>query len=215
MSDEKEVKKATVKKATTETAAKSSSKAPAKTDVPEKDVAKEKKPAAAAAPKAPAPKAPAAKAPAPKAPARAASAKSSGPKKEKASAGAALAYATGKRKNAIARAWLKGGSGKIIINQRPIETYLARKVLQMIVNQPFNVTGTVNHFDIFCTCTGGGLSGQASAIRHAISKALLAYDEKHREALRRAGFLTRDSRVVERKKYGQAKARKRFQFSKR
>ena len=131
------------------------------------------------------------------------------------SASGSLSYATGKRKNAIARCWLKGGSGKITVNNRPVEVYFARKVLQMIVLQPFDVTNLLNRFDIIATCAGGGLSGQASAVKHAISKALVEYDESLRPTLRQAGFMTRDSRVVERKKYGQAKARKRFQFSKR
>lgn len=125
------------------------------------------------------------------------------------------AYATGKRKNAIARVWIKAGSGKISVNGREGRAYFARPVLQMIVNQPFRNVSRETQFDVFCTVVGGGLSGQAGAIRHGISKALTYYDPELRGILKSAGFLTRDSRIVERKKYGQAKARKRFQFSKR
>jgi len=125
------------------------------------------------------------------------------------------AYATGKRKDAVARVWIKAGSGKISINGREGRVYFARPVLQMIVNQPFKNVNRETQFDVFCTVAGGGLSGQAGAVRHGISKALTYYDPELRGILKSAGFLTRDSRVVERKKYGQAKARKRFQFSKR
>ena len=125
------------------------------------------------------------------------------------------AYATGKRKNAVARVWIKAGSGKINVNGRQGDNYFARPVLQMIVNQPFKTVNRETQFDVFCTVIGGGLSGQAGAIRHGISKALTYYDPELRHVLKTAGFLTRDSRVVERKKYGQAGARKRFQFSKR
>ncbi|MFL1780953.1 30S ribosomal protein S9 [Candidatus Hepatincolaceae symbiont of Richtersius coronifer] len=125
------------------------------------------------------------------------------------------AYATGKRKNSIARVWLQPGSGKIEINEKDIEAYLARPVLRMIVNQPFEIIGAENHYDIKVSVLGGGLSGQAGAIKHGISKALFAYNPDYRPALKRAGFITRDSRVVERKKYGHKKARKSFQFSKR
>jgi len=125
------------------------------------------------------------------------------------------AYATGKRKNAIARVWIKKGTGKVTINKKDINEYFGREVLKMVVNQPFQVTANENNFDVYCTTTGGGLSGQAGAIKHGISKALKDFDPALHKALRTAGFLTRDSRVVERKKYGKAKARRSFQFSKR
>ena len=125
------------------------------------------------------------------------------------------AYATGKRKNAIARVWIKPGSGKIIINERAFETYFARPVLRMIVNQPFEIAGRVSQYDIMVNVAGGGLSGQAGAVRHGVSKALTNYEPGLRAVLKREGFLTRDSRVVERKKPGRAKARRSFQFSKR
>ncbi|MCW6510410.1 30S ribosomal protein S9 [Lichenifustis flavocetrariae] len=125
------------------------------------------------------------------------------------------AYATGKRKNAIARVWIKPGSGKIIINERSFETYFARPVLRMIVNQPFEIAGRVSQYDIMVNVAGGGLSGQAGAVRHGVSKALTNYEPELRAVLKREGFLTRDSRVVERKKPGRAKARRSFQFSKR
>lgn len=124
-------------------------------------------------------------------------------------------YATGKRKNAIARVWIKPGSGKITVNGRDAETYFARPVLRMIINQPFNVAERVGSYDVFCTVTGGGLSGQAGAVRHGISRALTFFEPALRPVLKKGGFLTRDSRVVERKKYGRAKARRSFQFSKR
>ncbi|MBL4907864.1 MAG: 30S ribosomal protein S9 [Sneathiella sp.] len=124
-------------------------------------------------------------------------------------------YATGKRKNAIARVWIKPGSGKITVNGRDQETYFARPVLRMILAQSFQVVDRVDQFDVICTVKGGGLSGQAGAVRHGVSKALMYYEPALRPALKAAGFLTRDSRVVERKKYGRAKARKSFQFSKR
>lgn len=125
------------------------------------------------------------------------------------------AYATGKRKNAIARVWIKPGTGKVIVNGREMEVYFARPVLRMLINQPFGITEREGQFDVMCTATGGGLSGQAGAVRHGISKALLAYEPTLRPVLKKGGFLTRDSRVVERKKYGRAKARRSFQFSKR
>ena len=125
------------------------------------------------------------------------------------------AYATGKRKNAVARVWIKPGSGKISINKKEFERFFARPVLRMIVEQPLNATDNKNKFDIICTVSGGGLSGQAGAIRHGLSKALLNYEPNNRSTLKSGGFLTRDSRVVERKKYGRAKARRSFQFSKR
>ena len=121
----------------------------------------------------------------------------------------------GRRKDASARVFIVAGQGKIIINKKPLEHYFGRKVLQMIVNQPFKVTNTVGAYDVVCNVTGGGLSGQAGAILHGISRALVNYDPDLHKALRDAGFLTRDSRVVERKKPGRPKARKRFQFSKR
>jgi len=124
-------------------------------------------------------------------------------------------YATGKRKNAIARVWIKPGTGKITVNGRDQEVYFARPVLRMLINQPFTIVDRTGQYDVICTCTGGGLSGQAGAVRHGISKALTYYEPALRPALKKAGFMTRDSRVVERKKYGKAKARKSFQFSKR
>jgi len=125
------------------------------------------------------------------------------------------AYATGKRKNAIARVWLKPGSGKISINGREQEVYFARPVLRMMISQPLNITERASQFDVVATVEGSGLSGQAGAIRHAISKALTYYEPGLRPPLKAAGLLTRDPRVVERKKYGRAKARRSFQFSKR
>ena len=125
------------------------------------------------------------------------------------------AYATGKRKNAVARVWVKPGKGKIVINEREIEKYFTRPVLRMLINQPFAVTNRTNEFDVVCTVSGGGLSGQAGAVRHGISKALTFYEPDLRPALKAGGFLTRDPRVVERKKYGKKKARRSFQFSKR
>jgi small subunit ribosomal protein S9 len=124
-------------------------------------------------------------------------------------------YATGKRKNAIARAWLKPGKGQITINGKTSDAYFARPVLRMMINQPFRVTEREGQYDVFITVVGSGLSGQAGAVRHAISKALADFEPPLRPALKHAGFLTRDSRVVERKKYGRAKARRSFQFSKR
>ena len=125
------------------------------------------------------------------------------------------AYATGKRKNAIARVWIKPGKGTITINGRDQEVYFARPVLRMMLAQPFQVTDRVGQFDVIVTVEGSGLSGQAGAVRHGISKALTYYEPALRTALKPHGFLTRDSRVVERKKYGKAKARRSFQFSKR
>lgn len=125
------------------------------------------------------------------------------------------AYATGKRKNAIARVWIKPGSGKISINGRELERYFARPVLRMILNQPLVTAERQNQYDIVATVVGGGLSGQAGAIRHGISRALTYFEPTLRGVLKKDGFLTRDSRVVERKKYGRAKARRSFQFSKR
>ena len=125
------------------------------------------------------------------------------------------AYATGRRKNSIARVWLKRGNGEIKINGKLIDKYFTRPVLQMIVNQPLNVIQAEQGFEIMATVKGGGLSGQAGAIRHGISKALSLYDQTNRPALKKVGFLTRDPRVVERKKSGLAKARRSYQFSKR
>ena len=125
------------------------------------------------------------------------------------------AYSTGKRKDAVARVWIKKGSGKITVNKKPVEKYFARPTLQMIIQQAFSVTSAENQFDVMATVKGGGLSGQAGAVRHGMSKALTIFDGELRSALKSAGFLTRDSRVVERKKYGKPKARRSFQFSKR
>ncbi len=125
------------------------------------------------------------------------------------------AYATGKRKNAIARVWVKPGTGKIVVNQKEFGTYFARPVLQMLLRQPLVAAARDTQFDIVATVVGGGLSGQAGAVRHGISKALTYYEPALRAILKKGGFLTRDSRVVERKKYGKAKARRSFQFSKR
>jgi small subunit ribosomal protein S9 len=124
-------------------------------------------------------------------------------------------YATGKRKNSIARVWMMPGSGKITINDRTSDQYFGRDVLKMIIRQPFEVTGTVDKYDVLATVVGGGSSGQAGAIRHGISKALLAVDTEAKGKLRKEGLLTRDPRKKERKKYGQKGARARFQFSKR
>jgi small subunit ribosomal protein S9 len=124
-------------------------------------------------------------------------------------------YATGKRKDAVARVWIKPGSGKINVNGRDWTTYFARPVLRMIINQPFEAAERTESFDVTCTVKGGGLSGQAGAVRHGISKCLIYYEPGLRPVLKKGGFLTRDSRVVERKKYGRAKARRSFQFSKR
>ena len=125
------------------------------------------------------------------------------------------AYATGKRKDAIARVWIKPGAGKIVVNDKGFEQYFARPVLQMLLKQPLQVANRLSQFDIMVTVTGGGLSGQAGAVRHGISKALTYFEPELRGVLKKGGFLTRDSRVVERKKYGRMKARRSFQFSKR
>ena len=124
-------------------------------------------------------------------------------------------YATGKRKNAVARVWLKPGSGVIKINGKASDDYFARPVLRMLINQPLVAAERLDQYDITCSVTGGGLSGQAGAIRHGISKCLVNFEPEVKKALKPGGFLTRDSRVVERKKYGRAKARRSFQFSKR
>lgn len=125
------------------------------------------------------------------------------------------AYATGKRKDAIARVWIKPGSGNILVNGRIGAVYFARPVLQMLLEQPFKEANRLGQYDVWCTVKGGGLSGQAGAVRHGISCALTFYEPELRPILKKGGFLTRDSRVVERKKYGQPKARRKFQFSKR
>ncbi|MEM0908861.1 MAG: 30S ribosomal protein S9 [Pseudomonadota bacterium] len=125
------------------------------------------------------------------------------------------AYATGKRKDAVARVWVKPGGGRITVNKKPYDEYFARPVLQMVIRQPLLVASRDGQFDIVATVSGGGLSGQAGAVRHGISKALTHYEPELRSILKRVGFLTRDSRVVERKKYGRRKARRSFQFSKR
>ncbi len=125
------------------------------------------------------------------------------------------AYATGKRKNAVARVWIKPGAGKITINAKAVEVFFARPVLRMMIQQPLIATNRNGQYDVVCTVSGGGLSGQAGAVRHGLSKALTYFEPELRSPLKRGGFLTRDSRVVERKKYGRAKARRSFQFSKR
>jgi len=125
------------------------------------------------------------------------------------------AYATGRRKDAVARVWLKPGIGRVTVNDRDIKEYFARPVLRMLLAQPFEVANRKEQFDVWCTVKGGGLSGQAGAVRHGISRALTNFEPGLRPVLKRGGFLTRDSRVVERKKYGRAKARRSFQFSKR
>ena len=137
------------------------------------------------------------------------------PKREPKRDSLGRSYATGRRKNATARVWIKPGKGEIQVNGKRVGVYFARPVLRMLLTQPFLVTDRYNQFDVFCTCAGGGLSGQAGAVRHGISRALTYYEPDLRGVLKLAGFLTRDSRVVERKKYGKAKARRSFQFSKR
>jgi small subunit ribosomal protein S9 len=125
------------------------------------------------------------------------------------------AYATGKRKNAVARVWIKPGPGEIKVNGRELAQFFARPTLRMVINQPFVVTNRADQYDVHCTVAGGGLSGQAGALRHGISRALTRFEPALRPVLKGGGFLTRDPRVVERKKYGKAKARRSFQFSKR
>jgi small subunit ribosomal protein S9 len=125
------------------------------------------------------------------------------------------AYATGRRKDAVARVWLKPGSGKIVINEREQEVYFARPTLRLVINQPFGITDRAGQYDVIATVKGGGLSGQAGAVKHGIAQALTRFEPALRTTVKRAGFLTRDPRVVERKKYGRAKARRSFQFSKR
>jgi small subunit ribosomal protein S9 len=125
------------------------------------------------------------------------------------------AYATGKRKNAVARVWIKPGAGKVTVNTRAVEVFFARPVLRMLIQQPLVAANRSGQYDVVCSVSGGGLSGQAGAVRHGISKALTYFEPDLRPVLKKGGFLTRDARVVERKKYGKAKARRSFQFSKR
>lgn len=124
-------------------------------------------------------------------------------------------YATGKRKSAVARVWLKPGTGRVWINNKPIDQYIVRETSKMVIHQPLMLTGTIGKLDVYVNVSGGGLSGQAGAIKHGISKALIEFNPEFRQVLKRAGFITRDSRVKERKKYGQRGARARFQYSKR
>lgn len=140
---------------------------------------------------------------------------STAPLREKKVDAQGRAYATGRRKDAVARVWLKPGSGKVVVNGREQEVYFARPSLRLVINQPFEVAGREGQYDVVATVKGGGLSGQAGAVKHGISQALTKFEPELRPAVKAAGFLTRDSRVVERKKYGRAKARKSFQFSKR
>jgi len=140
---------------------------------------------------------------------------SDAPKREPKRDAFGRSYATGRRKNAIARVWIKPGKGEITVNGKRVGQYFARPVLRMLITQPFLVADRYNQFDVFCTVNGGGLSGQAGALRHGITRALTHYEPELRGILKIAGFLTRDSRAVERKKYGRAKARRSFQFSKR
>ena len=140
---------------------------------------------------------------------------SDAPKREPKRDAQGRSYATGRRKNAIARVWVKPGKGEIVVNGKRVGQYFARPVLRMLITQPFLVTDRYNQFDVMATCNGGGLSGQAGAVRLGISRALTNFEPELRPVLKLAGFLTRDSRVVERKKYGKAKARRSFQFSKR
>ena len=158
-----------------------------------------------------APEAPVAETPAPVAPPPVAAA----PLREQQLDKYGRAYATGRRKDAIARVWLKPGSGKIVINGREQEIYFARPTLRLVINQPFDIAGREGQYDVIATVVGGGLSGQAGAVKHGIAQALTRFEPALRAVVKQAGFLTRDSRVVERKKYGRAKARRSFQFSKR
>ena len=163
----------------------------------------------------PAPDAPAADAPAGETPAARPPVQEAAPLREQQLDKQGRAYATGRRKDAIARVWLKPGSGKIVINGREQEVYFARPTLRLVINQPFDVADRREQYDVVATVVGGGLSGQAGAVKHGISQALTRYEPALRGVVKQAGFLTRDSRVVERKKYGRAKARRSFQFSKR
>ena len=140
---------------------------------------------------------------------------SAAPLREKQVDAQGRAYATGKRKNAIARVWLRPGSGRIVVNGRDQAEYFARPTLRLVINQPFDVAERRDQYDVVCTVAGGGLSGQAGAVKHGISQALTRFEPTLRTVVKQAGFLTRDARVVERKKYGKAKARRSFQFSKR
>jgi small subunit ribosomal protein S9 len=162
------------------------------------------------APAVPAPEAPAAEAPAALPPVQEAA-----PLREQQLDKYGRAYATGRRKDAVARVWLKPGSGKILINGRDQEVYFARPTLRLVINQPFDVSDRRDQYDVVATVVGGGLSGQAGAVKHGIAQALTRYEPALRTVVKQAGFLTRDPRVVERKKYGRAKARRSFQFSKR
>jgi small subunit ribosomal protein S9 len=137
------------------------------------------------------------------------------PKRESVRDALGRSYATGKRKDAVARVWIRPGSGKVVVNGKTMDVYFARPVLQMVIGQAFSVAGVAGEFDVMATVKGGGLSGQAGAVKHGISQALCLYEPSLRAPLKAAGFLTRDSRVVERKKYGKRKARRSFQFSKR
>jgi small subunit ribosomal protein S9 len=163
---------------------------------------------------APAP-APEAEAPAAEAPSAAPPPQEAAPLREQQLDKHGRAYATGRRKDAIARVWLKPGSGKITINGREQEVYFARPTLRLVINQPFGVAGREGQYDVVATVVGGGLSGQAGAVKHGIAQALTRFEPALRSVVKQAGFLTRDPRVVERKKYGRAKARRSFQFSKR
>ena len=164
---------------------------------------------APAAPAAPQPEAPAAEAPAAPPPVE------SAPLREQQLDKYGRAYATGRRKDAVARVWLKPGSGKIVVNGREQDSYFARATLRLVINQPFDIADRQGQYDIEATVVGGGLSGQAGAVKHGIAQALTRYEPALRTVIKQAGFLTRDPRVVERKKYGRAKARRSFQFSKR
>jgi small subunit ribosomal protein S9 len=141
--------------------------------------------------------------------------KSTAPLRERQVDAQGRSYATGRRKDAVARVWIKPGSGKIIVNGRDQEVYFARPTLRLVINQPFSIADRNGAYDVVCTVKGGGLSGQAGAVKHGISQALTKFEPILRSTVKAAGFLTRDPRVVERKKYGKAKARKSFQFSKR
>ena len=168
------------------------------------------------APAAPAAEAPAAEAPADEAPAAPLSTtQEAAPLREQQLDKFGRAYATGRRKDAVARVWLKPGSGKIVVNGREQEVYFARPTLRLVINQPFDVADRRDQYDVEATVVGGGLSGQAGAVKHGIAQALTRFEPALRTAVKQAGFLTRDPRVVERKKYGRAKARRSFQFSKR
>ncbi len=167
------------------------------------------------APEAAPPSSPAAPAEAGAAPAPLAPSAPAAPLREKIVDAQGRAYATGRRKDAVARVWIKPGSGKIVVNGRDQEVYFARPTLRLVINQPFGVAGREGQYDVVATVKGGGLSGQAGAVKHGISQALTKFEPVLRAPVKAAGFLTRDSRTVERKKYGRAKARRSFQFSKR